>query len=125
MSIRTPVPHPDREVLYERAKHLIDVCLDTASLAKADLSVARAAAVASTKGYQAMVTQAVTDAAMAEPIRWKCPRCKLLLGYHDTQEKKVVFPEGVVDYRRGRYRCGQCGEEYVPADEINGLESTG
>lgn len=125
MQIRTPCSPPDPSVLYEKAKGMIDRCVGSSLTAGADLSVARQAAIEATQDFQAMVTQATASAAMSQVIPWKCPRCGVLLGYHDTQQKKVVWPEGVVDYYRGRYRCGRCGEEYVPADELNDLERGG
>ncbi len=125
MNTRTPCSPPAREPLYEKARGLIDTCLDASASAGADLSVTRAAVLVAVSGFQEMVVGAATQATMSEAIPWQCPRCHTLLAYHDTQGKKVVFPEGVADYERGRYRCGRCGEEYVPADELNDLEQTG
>lgn len=124
MDTRTPCSPPERAPLYAKARVIIDEGLDSCAHARADLSVAHTATVTSVKQFQEMMVQAHTEEVMSEQISWKCPRCGVLLGYHDTQAKQAVSPDGVAEYRRGRYRCGQCGEEYVPADELNDLERT-
>ena len=125
MDTRTPCSAPEREPLYAKSRVIIDESLDSCAHAGADLSVAHSATVTSVKRFQEMMVQAHTAEVMSEQISWKCPQCGVLLAFHDTQVKQVVSPEGVAEYQRGRYRCGQCGEEYVPADEVNDLERTG
>jgi hypothetical protein len=122
---QTPCSTVEREPLYVQARLVIDEALDAAEQAKADLWKAEDATVEATRQFQKMMIQATVNGAMSQQIPWYCPRCGWLLGYHDAQQKKLITRAGEVDYTRGRYRCGRCGEEYVPVDLLNSVEDTG
>lgn len=125
MQIQTPCSPVDRRALYAQARLFIDEAIDRAEHADADLWEAEEATLDSTRKFQAMAAQGTVNAAMSQRISWYCPQCGWLLSYHDTQQKKVITRAGEVDYARGRYRCSQCEEDYLPADRLNGLEDTG
>lgn len=125
MNVRTPCSPVQREVLFHHAEKLISGCLDGSAQACVDLGAVQDAVLKATWEFGAMLMQASVTEAMAEAVVWHCPECGAFLGYHDTQRKKLVTPLGVMDLARGRYRCSQCGEDYVPVDIANDLEHTG
>jgi len=122
---RTSCSPVDRDSLLAAIGAAVIACLEQCANANADLAVVEDAVETAVQQVVKLLRQAGANEAMSQGIPWQCPQCRRFLGYHDTQVKDVLTRHGLVQLRRGRYRCRMCEQEYVPVDVLNDLQRSG